>query len=133
MAGRKAFEPTHEQRQLVEQLVAFGLRQDEICSLIIHCGRAISKPTLAKHFRHELNQGSLKANVKVAANLYRIATSSEKGAVTAAIFWLKTRGGWKEVKGIELTGENGKPIKTQAAKPTKDVVKKIIQELEDEF
>jgi hypothetical protein len=30
----------------------------------------------------------------VAGNLYRIATGSGREAVTAAIFWLKTRAGW---------------------------------------
>jgi hypothetical protein len=32
----------------------------------------------------------------VAGNLFRIATSEDPGAVTAAIFWLKTRAGWRE-------------------------------------
>ena len=35
----------------------------------------------------------------VAGNLFRIATSEGAGAVTAAIFWLKTRAGWREPTG----------------------------------
>ncbi len=30
--------------------------------------------------------------------MYRIATSDKAGAVTAAIFWMKTRAGWREVQ-----------------------------------
>jgi hypothetical protein len=34
--------------------------------------------------------------VKVAEFLFRKATTDGSQAVTAAIFWLKTRGGWRE-------------------------------------
>jgi len=95
--GRKPFEPTEKDRELVQQLVAFGTPQEQICTLIKGAnGRPISKPTLLRHFRTELDQGAVVANVKVAQNLYRIATGNGGGAVTAAIFWLKTRAGWRD-------------------------------------
>ncbi len=49
----------------------------------------IDPKTLRKHYRDELDTG----HVKVAENLYREATGEGREAVTAAIFWLKTRAG----------------------------------------
>ncbi len=46
-----------------------------------------------------------KANVRAAENLYRKATGDGREAVTAAIFWLKTRAGWKETSVHELRDE----------------------------
>ena len=40
--------------------------------------------------------GGIKANARVAESLYRKATGEGREAVTAAIFWLKTRARWKE-------------------------------------
>ena len=46
-----------------------------------------------------------KANTKVAESLYRKALGDGSQSVTAAIFWLKTRAGWKEtlVQQTEVT------------------------------
>jgi len=71
-------------------------------------GKPISDRTLRKYFARELAEGSVKANVKVAQALFRQA---EKGSVAAIIFWLKTRGGWKESpQAVELTGKDGGPV-----------------------
>ncbi len=40
--------------------------------------------------------GQIKATAKVAESLFRKATGDGAQSVTAAIFWLKTRGGWRE-------------------------------------
>ena len=58
--------------------------------------------TLRKHYRGELDHGHVKANAKVAENLYRKATGDGREAVIAAIFWLKTRAGWKETHVTEV-------------------------------
>jgi hypothetical protein len=50
----------------------------------------------AKHYRHELDLGAIKATAKVAEFLFRKATTEGPQCVTAAIFWMKTRGGWRE-------------------------------------
>src|SRR6478609_2205365 len=53
----------------------------------------------AKHFREELDTGAAKANTRVAEFLFEQATGQRgdgSAAVTAAIFWLKTRARWKE-------------------------------------
>jgi hypothetical protein len=51
---------------------------------------------MRKHYRDELDTGHIKATAKVAEILFRKATTDGSQAVTAAIFWLKTRGGWRE-------------------------------------
>jgi hypothetical protein len=56
----------------------------------------IDAKTLRKHYREELDTGQIKATAKVAESLFRKATSDGSQSVTAAIFWLKTRGGWRE-------------------------------------
>ena len=56
----------------------------------------IDPKTLRKHYRDELDTGHIKATAKVAESLFRKATSDGAQSVTAAIFWLKTRGGWRE-------------------------------------
>jgi hypothetical protein len=61
----------------------------------------VSPKTLRKHYRGELDHGHVKANAKVAENLFRKATGDGREAVIAAIFWLKTRAGWRE---NQLTG-----------------------------
>jgi len=46
----------------------------------------------------------------VAENLYRKATGEGREAVIAAIFWLKTRAGWKETSVQELAAKEDKPL-----------------------
>ena len=50
--------------------------------------------TLRKHFRRELDRGTIEANAKVAQTLFTMATVDKN--VAAAIFWMKARGGWRE-------------------------------------
>ena len=67
--GPKTFAPSEEQRKLVTGLAGVGLPQVEIAKSI---GR--SKGSLQTHFREELELGRIQANVKVVANLYKMAT-----------------------------------------------------------
>jgi hypothetical protein len=48
----------------------------------------------------EADAGHIKTSAKMAGNLYRIATGSGREAVTAAIFWLNVRAGWREPLGV---------------------------------
>ena len=69
----------------------------------------IEEKCLRRHYRDELDVGIGQANAAVASNLFRIATGEGSGAVTAAIFWLKTRAGWSEKdRGVEVA--SGQPI-----------------------
>jgi hypothetical protein len=109
--GMPAFEPTQAQRTLVESLVAYGIPYLEICRLVINprTKRPINTETLMKHFRDELDVGATKANAKVAESLY---TQAIDGNMTAAIWWTKTRMGWKETVRSEHTGTDGGPMRT---------------------
>ena len=57
---------------------------------------AIDPKTLRRHYRNELDVGHVKAIAKVAESLFRKAMGDGSQSVTACIFWLKTRGGWRE-------------------------------------
>ncbi len=72
-------------------MAAYGIPQDEIARVV-----GITKPTLEKHYRTELDRAEMETNAKVAESLFRKATGDGAQAVTAAIFWLKTRARWKE-------------------------------------
>lgn len=91
------FEPTDEQRRTVRAMSGFGVPQPDIAT---HIG--IDPKTLRKHFREDLDRGSIEATAKVAQSLFRMAT--EGNNVAAAIFWMKARAGWREKQQIELSG-----------------------------
>jgi hypothetical protein len=86
--SRKAHQPDPAQRRQVETLAAYGIPADDISRVV-----AIDPKTLRKHYRDELDLGTAKANAQVAGFLFN---SARNGNVTAQIFWLKTRAGWKE-------------------------------------
>jgi hypothetical protein len=89
--GRPPHVPSEATRRQVRALAAYGIPQDEIATVV-----GITKPTLEKHYRPELDRAEAEANAKVAESLFRKATGDGAQAVTAAIFWLKTRARWKE-------------------------------------
>ncbi len=89
--GRKMHKPDENSRAQVKTLAIAGTRQELIAKVI-----GISVPTLTKHYRDDLETAETMANAAVARSLYSKATGNHPGAVTAAIFWLKCRAGWKE-------------------------------------
>lgn len=90
--GRPPFEATPERRKRVETLAAMGMSQSYIAKDL-----GITERTLRERFREELDAGMVKANTAVASNLYAIAMDkTHPKCVTAAIFWLKARAGWRE-------------------------------------
>jgi len=98
--GMPIFEPTDEQRRIVERAAGFGLPQDKVCQLIIspRTNGPISKETLEKHFRAELDRGMALVDYEVGKSLYERAVG---GNVTAQIWWTKARMGWKETQVVE--------------------------------
>ncbi len=96
--GRPSYQPTPEHKKMVSTLCGFGVPVDDICKVIENpsTGRPIDKKTLYKYYKNELDTGHIKANSKVAGNLFNIATGTTPQAVTAAIFWLKCQAGWKD-------------------------------------
>jgi hypothetical protein len=103
--GRPAHQPDPVTQRQVEAMAGYGVPEADIAGVI-----GIDAKTLRKHYRHQLDHGHVKANVRVAESLYRKATGEGREAVTAAIFWLKTRAGWKETSVHEIGGRNGGPI-----------------------
>jgi hypothetical protein len=91
------FEPTEDQRRTVKALSGYGVPQDGIA---IHIG--VDPKTLRKHFRDELDRGSVEATAKVAQTLFHLATVEKN--VASVIFWMKARAGWREKQQIELSG-----------------------------
>ena len=87
--GRRAHLPDERGRRQVEALAAYGVPERDIGRVL-----GIDPKTLRKHYRDELDLGATKA--KVAEFLFRKATTEGHQCVTAAIFWMKTRGGWRE-------------------------------------
>lgn len=128
-SGRSSFKPTDEQRELVMQLAAFGLRHSEICLFIKDAkGSPISEPTMRKNFSAELDTGKLKANVKVAQTLYKKAIS---GDTTSMIFWLKAQAGWKDSKHVQVSGIDGGPVQSVNMTPAefREIAKSISDEV----
>ena len=97
--GKPLFKPTEEERRFVGQMSAVGIPQESI-ALVIRKG--IDEKTLRKHFRRELDTAAIKANAKIGGTLYNKAIN---GDTTAAIWWSKTRMGWKEKSEIEHSGD----------------------------
>lgn len=106
-AGRPPHEPTGETRDRVEMLAAFGIPAQDIAATL-----EITDTTLRKYYRHELDTGLVKANEKVAGALFKNATGNDPKAVSAAIFWLKTRARWRDVNPVEVSGPNGGPLQS---------------------
>ncbi len=92
------FEPTEEQRRLVKALAGFGVIHDDIAKQV-----GCEPKTLRKHFREELDRGSVEATAKVAQSLFQMATTGKN--VAAAIFWMKARAGWREKSEVHHSGD----------------------------
>ena len=90
------YDPSEEQRRTVKAMAGFGVPQDDIATYL-----EVDPKTLRKHFRRELDGGTLEANAKVAQSLFNMATSGKN--VAAAIFWMKARGGWREKHDVQVS------------------------------
>lgn len=91
-----------EVRDRVEALAAYGTPHKEIARVL-----RIDLEVLHTDYEEELATGRTKANSRVAEALYRTAIAGGREGVTAAIFWLKARAGWKETSVHELAAAEG--------------------------
>ena len=89
--GRPKHSPEDQMKDLVLQLTGCGVPQEDIARII-----RIDATTLRERYRDELDRGAAVANAKVAGNLFMMANGTGREALTAAIFWLKCRAGWRE-------------------------------------
>ena len=118
--------PTPESRAQVSALYSYGITQEEIARFI-----GIDPKTLRLHYRDELDSAHIKANAKVGQFLFQNAIgqtlkdgASHSDCVRAAMFWAKTRMGWRETQNIDHTtgGEKmtGLTVSFIDATPSKD-------------
>jgi hypothetical protein len=93
MARRgRTWQPTAKDRETVKWMAAYGIPQEAICALL-----KVTKPTLEKRCRLELDTGAAEANAKVAESMYAMATRGPYAVrFQAARYWLACRGGWRD-------------------------------------
>lgn len=109
--GRPSFVPTDRDRKQVRTLAAMGLMAEEIARVI-----GVTDKTLQKHFKEELAVGPAEATANVAQALYKQAVDPLKPNVTAAIFWLKARAGWRDNDFGNVDKPGKKEVRDTAAK-----------------
>lgn len=95
-------EPTAATREVVSLHTVMGTPQPIIARII-----GIDPKTLRKYYRDEIDLATAKANAKIGGVLYNKAVN---GDTASAIFWMKTRAGWRETNRTEHTGPDGGPI-----------------------
>jgi hypothetical protein len=115
------FEPSEDQRRTVRALSGYGVPQEGIA---IHIG--IDAKTLRKHFRDELDRGSVEATAKVAQTLFHLATVEKN--VAAVIFWMKARAGWREKSQVELSGPDGDPMRHMIVEDTRPSIQELLRQ-----
>lgn len=114
--GRPAHKPTEQQRGQVRHLAAIGVPAQDIAEVI-----GISRRSLYTHYKEDLQGAAVKANAQIAGYLFAAA---KKGNVTAQIFWLKTRAGWRERPDLH-EGDDG------PKRPRRIIVNEIAQQSDD--
>lgn len=127
MPGKPAHVPTPQTRAEVSALKSFGVPLEDIATYI-----GIDRKTLSKYYRVEIDTAQVKADAAVAKFLYGTASgralkdgATYSDCVRAAMFWAKTRMGWRETQGIEHTGKDGGPV--EVAVLSRDEYKKARQ------
>ena len=112
--------PTPESRAQVSALYSYGITQEEIARFL-----SIDPKTLRLHYRDELDSAHVKANAKVGQFLFQNASgatlkdgATHSDCVRAAMFWAKTRMGWRETNQVDLTSSDGS-MATRGIDPAK--------------
>ena len=97
-------QPTDKTRAEIIALRSYGVPIKEVAAYI-----GIDDKTLYKYYREELENSATKANANVGKFLYQAASgqalttgATYSDCVRAAMFWAKTRMGWKETNVQEV-------------------------------
>ena len=121
--------PTDKIRAEIIALRSYGVPIKEVAAYI-----GIDDKTMYKYYRTELEQSAMKANARVGKFLYEAASgqamkdgASYSDCVRAAMFWAKTRMGWRETQVIDNKSSDGS---MSPAKSPKEMTK---EELETEL
>ena len=101
--ARSPHKPTEQSIAEVTALKSFGVPLDEIAVYL-----EIDRKTLSKHYSQQIKTAQLKANANVAKFLFSAASgksikdgASHADCIRAAMFWAKTRMGWRENESVE--------------------------------
>lgn len=86
--GQPPYERNEAHLKTLTRLILIGAPQEKMAAML-----GISEKTLRKHYKPELETTKLDRLANVGASLYNLAIG---GNVAAAIFYLKTQGGWSE-------------------------------------
>lgn len=114
MAGQPRHAPTEKDRAIVKAMAIAGVPQDGIAGVI-----GISVTTLAKYYRHELDI-SLNEAIGFATN--KLMSKIKDGNMTAIIFFLKTRAGWRETDNVNI-----------GVQQLPDLVRKVLPKTDDDY
>lgn len=98
--GRPAHKPDEASRLVVKAMAGCGAQQWHIARTV-----KVSENILRKYYRDELDMGLQDANVTNTQNIFNKAQARGAGAVTAAIWWDKTRNHMKETVVQEHAGK----------------------------
>lgn len=108
----RAHYKTPETSGMVAALASHGLPLDNIAAYL-----GIAKPTLVKWYWKEIRSASTETNARVGEFLKNAATGDAldlyhgkadySDCLRAAMFWAKTRMGYKETQGIDHTSTDG--------------------------
>src|SRR5262249_48908677 len=107
--GRPAFRPTDEQRKNVEVMASLGIPEENICLVVRNrSDKPISRNSLRKHFKKELETGATKLNARVGH--FMVATifgtrppdgitpiTDQRVRGRLGEVYLKARLGWREI------------------------------------
>ncbi len=118
-------QPTDKTRAEIIALRSYGVPIKEVAAYI-----GIDDKTLYKYYKDELENSAIKANANVGKFLYQAASgqalttgATYSDCVRAAMFWAKTRMGWKETNVQEHTGKDGTPLLKTAKDLTEEELK----------
>ena len=96
--SKQPHKPTEKTRAEIVALRSYGVPIKEVAAYI-----GIDDKTLYKYYKEELDNSAIKANANVGKFLYQAASgqalatgATHSDCVRAAMFWAKTRMGWKE-------------------------------------
>jgi len=93
--GRRAHRPDERADARSWRLGAYGVPEFDVARVA-----GVDPKTLRKRYRDELDLGATKATAKVAEFPFRKATTKGPQCGTAAILWMKTRGGWPRLPSL---------------------------------
>ena len=102
--GRRCFEPTEDERKKVYQLTAAGFTVEEVAKTIYRYGKPVSDAVIRRYFKKELEVARIEA---VGAGAPPPVQKTRGGGTASKIFYLKTRGGWKETQVIDNKSSDG--------------------------